>query len=56
MTKEQKKEKEARDKIKELEKEKEQIRTEKCVVWDSGIYKIDLKIQILKEILKGEKE
>ncbi len=51
-----KKEKEAREKIKELEKEKEQIRTEKCVVWDSGIYKIDLKIQILKEILEGEKE
>ena len=45
-----------REKIEELKKEKEQLRIEKNVTWDSGIYKIDLKIQALEEILKeGEK-
>ena len=39
-----------REKIEEIKKEKEQL-GEKNVTWDSGIYKIELKINILKELL-----
>lgn len=41
-----------RENIEELEDEIEQLRTEKNVVWDSGIYKLSLKIEILKELLE----
>lgn len=40
-----------REKIEKLKEEKEQLRIEKEVTWDSGIYKLDLKINILKELL-----
>lgn len=43
-----------KDKIEELKNEKEQLRIDKNVTWDSQIYKIDLKIQVLQELLQEE--
>ena len=40
------------DKIKELKEEKEQLRLDRNVIWDSGIYKIDLKTEALQELLE----
>ena len=37
-----------KDKIEELKNEKEQLRIDKNVTWDSQIYKLDLKIQVLQ--------
>ena len=45
-----------KDKIEELRNEKEQLRIEKRVLWDSGIYKIDLKIEILQELLQESED
>ena len=45
-----------KDKIEELRNEKEQLRIEKGVLWDSGIYKIDLKIEILEELLQESED
>ena len=43
-----------KEKIEELKNEKEQLRIDKNVTWDSQIYKIDLKIQVLQELLQEE--
>lgn len=43
-----------KDKIEELKNEKEQLRIDKNVTWDSQIYKLDLKIQVLQELLQEE--
>ena len=42
------------DKIEELKNEKEQLRIDNNVLWDSGIYKLDIKITALQELLEGE--
>lgn len=43
-----------KEKIEELKNEKEQLRIDKNVIWDSQIYKLDLKIQVLQELLQEE--
>lgn len=43
-----------KEKIEELKNEKEQLRIDKNVTWDSQIYKLDLKIQVLQELLQEE--
>lgn len=43
-----------RDKIEELKKEKEQLQIDNNVLWDSGIYKLDIKLTALQELLEGE--
>ena len=43
-----------KDKIEELKYEKEQLSIDKNVTWDSQIYKLDLKIQVLQELLQEE--
>ena len=43
-----------REKIKDLENEREQLRIDKKVTWDSQIYKIDLKISAYRELLEEE--
>ena len=45
-----------KDKIEELKNEKEQLRIDKNVTWDSQIYKIDLKIQVLQELLQESED
>lgn len=40
--------------IEKLKQEKKQLRIDKNVTWDSQIYKLDLKIQILEELLQEE--
>ena len=45
-----------KDKIEELKNEKEQLRIDKNVTWDSQIYKLDLKIQVLQELLQEEEK
>lgn len=45
-----------KDKIEELKNEKEQLRIDKNVIWDSQIYKIDLKIQVLQELLQESED
>ena len=43
-----------KEKIEELKNEKEQLRIDKNVTWDSQIYKLDFKIQVLQELLQEE--
>ena len=45
-----------KDKIEEFKNEKEQLRIDKNVIWDSQIYKIDLKIQVLEELLQESED
>ena len=43
-----------KEKIEELKEEIEQLRIERNVTYDSGIYRKQIKIDILKELLDGE--
>ena len=45
-----------KEKIEELKNEKEQLRIDKNVTWDSQIYKLDLKIQVLQELLQESED
>ena len=45
-----------KEKIEELKNEQEQLRIDKNVTWDSQIYKLDLKIQILQELLQESED
>ena len=45
-----------KEKIEELKNEKEQLRIDKNVTWDSQIYKLDLKIQVLQKLLQESED
>ena len=45
-----------KEKIEELKNEKEQLRIDKNVTWDSQIYKLDLKIRVLQELLQESED
>lgn len=43
-----------KNEIEELKNEKEQLQIDNNVLWDSGIYKLDIKLTALQALLEGE--